>query len=209
MLGPVTAPTPSPLADFYARLDACNQAPPAEQARLENDLWNRFGVERTVFILDMAGFTTKVQKHGLLYFLRKIRYMQSVVTPLLAEWRGDLVKFEADNAYAVFADPLDAARCALRLHATFRDLADGMPDVDNVAVSIGLAGGRILLIPGHDFFGHAVNIASRLGEDIAGHGETYVSAELFADITRDPGLSIQPVQGLGIHAGRLVEAGGT
>ncbi|MBC8040314.1 MAG: adenylate/guanylate cyclase domain-containing protein [Opitutaceae bacterium] len=193
----------APLADFYARLDACNLASLSERAALEADLWARFGTEKTVLILDMAGFTTKVQKHGLLFFLRKIRYMQSVVAPLLAEWRGELVKFEADNAYAVFTRPLDAVHCALHIHEKFQYLADGLPDVDDVVVSIGLAHGRIMLIPGHDFFGDAVNIASRLGEDIAGHRETYVSAELFAYIANDPELAVEPVQGLGMTAGKV------
>lgn len=189
--------TPAPLADFYARLDACNRATHVERAALEAELWERFGTEKTVFVLDMAGFTTKVQKHGLLFFLRKIRYMQSVVAPLLAEWRGTLVKFEADNAYAVFDRPLDAARCALRIHETFQYLADGLPDVDDVVVSIGLARGRILMIPGHDFFGDAVNVASKLGEDIAGHRETYVSMELVPELAAAPDLGIAPSRHVG------------
>ena len=193
----------SPLSDFYARLDACNLATPVEQAALETDLWARFGTEKTVLILDMAGFTVKVQKHGLLFFLRKIRYMQSVVGPLLTEWRGELVKFEADNAYAVFTRPIDAVHCALRIHQTFRELANGLPDVDNVTVSIGLAHGSILLIPGHDFFGDAVNVASRLGEDIAGHHETYVSAEVLAAIGEAPGIAVEHVQILGLPAAKV------
>lgn len=193
----------SALSDFYARLDACNLATPAERTALEAELWKRFGTEKTVFVLDMAGFTTKVQKHGLLFFLRKIRYMQAVVGPLLTEWRGTLVKFEADNAYAVFDHPLDAARCALRIHATFQYLADGLPDVDDVVVSIGLARGRILMIPGHDFFGDAVNVAAKLGEDIAGHRETYVSADLIPELVIAPDLGIDLSQHLGPPGARL------
>jgi adenylate cyclase len=193
----------SPLADFYARLDACNHASPAERAALEAELWERFGTEKTVFVLDMAGFTTKVQKHGLLFFLRKIRYMQSVVAPLLAEWRGTLIKFEADNGYAVFDRPLDAARCALKIHETFQYLADCLPDVDDVVVSIGLAHGRILMIPGHDFFGDAVNVASKLGEDIAGHRETFVSADLVAELSAAPDLALTPSQHIGPPGAQL------
>lgn len=193
----------APLSDFYARIDACNLASPAERGALEADLWARFGTEKTVLILDMAGFTVKVQKHGLLFFLRKIRYMQSVVAPLLAEWRGELVKFEADNAYAAFANPRDAVRCALCIHQKFQYLADGLPDVDDVVVSIGLAHGPILLIPGHDFFGDAVNIASRLGEDIAGHGETYVSAEVLSAMGEDPQIVVERMNILGLPAGKV------
>jgi class 3 adenylate cyclase len=129
--------------------------------------------------------------------------MQTVVGALLKDWRGELVKFEADNAYAIFDRSMDAVHCALRIHETFQELANGMPDVDNVVVSIGLARGRILIIPNHDFFGDAVNIASRLGEDIAGHRETYISAELLDEVAGDPALSVEPVEVLGLKAGRV------
>jgi adenylate cyclase len=195
------------MQEFFARLDACSDSTVEQREVLEVELWDRFGAERTVFILDMAGFTTKVQKYGLLFFLRKIRYMQKLVAPLLKEHHGELIKFEADNAYAVFNRNLDAVHCALKIHETFQYLADGMPDVDDVEVSIGIARGRILWIPDHDFFGDAVNLASKLGEDLAGHCETLVSADLFADIATDPSLKIeqQPfsIAGIALTVGRV------
>lgn len=198
------------LKEFYAQLDACNAATPADEPAREAEVWARFGVDRTVLILDMAGFSVKVQKHGLMYFLRKIRYMQSVVAPLLRHHRGELVKFEADNAFAVFEHAADALACALAIHETFRARADGSPDVDDVLTSIGLARGRILLIPGHDFFGDAVNLACKLGEDVAGAGETWIAADLFAEAAALPGVRIEPVHfalsGIEIPAGKLSRA---
>jgi adenylate cyclase len=199
--------THHPLHEFYACLDACNAAAPADQAALEAALWTRFGVERTVLILDMAGFSVKVRTRGLMYFLRKIRYMQSVVAPLLRHHQGELVKFEADNAYAVFPAASDALACALAIHATFRARSDGDPDVDNVVVSIGLARGRILLIPGHDLFGDAVNLAAKLGEDLAGHDETWIAEELFPEAASLPGVRLETTEvsasGLTFQAGLL------
>lgn len=210
-MSPVTSLSPThALADFYAALDATNAAVPAERAFHEAAVWERFGAERAVLVLDMAGFSSKVQKHGLLFFLRKIRYMQSVVGPLLPRHRGELVKFEADNAYAVFAETGDAIRCALAIHEAFRALADGNPDVDDVVASIGLAHGRILLVPGHDFFGDAVNLAAKLGEDIAGHGETLLAEALIPEAERQPGVRVEhmavTINGLPINAGRLLRA---
>ncbi len=203
----MTTPHRHPLHEFYASLDACNAAALADQAAHEAELWTRFGAERTVLILDMAGFSVKVRTRGLMYFLRKIRYMQSVVAPLLRHHRGELVKFEADNAYAVFPAASDALACALAIHATFRARSDGSPDVDNVVVSIGLAHGRILVIPGHDLFGDAVNLAAKLGEDLAGHGETWISEELFPEAAAMPGVSLATtevsVSGLTFQAGLL------
>ncbi|MBC8008478.1 MAG: adenylate/guanylate cyclase domain-containing protein [Burkholderiales bacterium] len=195
------------LNEFYAQLDVCNAAAPADEPAHEAAIWERFGIERTVLVLDMAGFSVKVQKHGLMYFLRKIRYMQSVVAPLLRHHHGELVKFEADNAYAVFPRAADAIACALDTHAAFSSLADGSPDVDHLDVSIGLARGRILLIPGHDFFGDAVNLASKLGEDVADASETWIAADLFADALAMPGVAVEPttltLSGIEIQAGQI------
>jgi adenylate cyclase len=199
------APT---IQDFYALLDETNTVAPFQQDSHEKMLWARFGVERAVLVLDMAGFSSKVQKHGLLYFLRKIRYMQSVVGPLLTRHAGELVKFEADNAYAVFERAADAIVCAQAIHDAFRTSTDGAPDVDDVTVSIGLSQGRILLIPRHDFFGDAVNLASKLGEDVAGHAETLLSESLIAEAERLPGFRVERlsvgVSGLSLVVGRLL-----
>lgn len=196
------------MQEFYDCLDRCNETTTIEaRATLEAGLWARFGTEQTVLVLDMAGFTTKVQTHGLLFFLRKIRYMQKTVGPLLTQWNGRLVKFEADNVYAVFTSSLDAVRCALSIHEAFHNLTNGLPDVDNVVVSIGIARGRILMIPGHDFFGDAVNLASKLGEDLAGHRETFISADLLADVSGEPGIKVEPldmaVGGIRLAAARV------
>lgn len=199
------------LKEFYAQLDACNAASRADEPAHEEAIWKRFGVERTVLILDMAGFSVKVQKHGLMYFLRKIRYMQSVVGPLLRHHYGELVKFEADNAYAVFAHASDALACALDTHAAFRSRADGSPNVDDVQVSIGLARGRILLIPGHDFFGDAVNLACKLGEDVAEAGETWIAEDLFPEAQALSGVAVEPttfaLSGIELPAGRIRRTG--
>lgn len=195
------------MQEFYGRLDACNDSSPEQREAFEAELWSRFGSEKAVLILDMAGFTTKVQKYGLLFFLRKIRYMQKIVAPLLEQHNGQLVKFEADNAYAVFQHSMDAVNCALAIHDTFQYLANGMPDVDDVVVSIGIAKGRILWIPGHDFFGDAVNLASKLGEDLAGHHETFISQDLFPEVMQNANLTLEVMQinisGITLMAGRV------
>jgi len=195
------------LSEFYALLDACNDPNVSKREEAEARLWSRFGAEKTVLVLDMAGFTTKVQKHGLLFFLRKIRYMQKIVAPILETWKGELVKFEADNGYCVFNNKVDAVYCALEIHQTFADLCNGLPDVDNVQVGIGIAHGKILLIPQHDFFGDAVNLAAKLGEDVADDGETLVSNTLFLEIESQEKLGLEPlnfsVSGLQLEAGRV------
>lgn len=57
-------PDPNDMQEFFDRLDACNDTDPRLRTELESDLWLRFGAVKTVLILDMAGFTAKVQNTG-------------------------------------------------------------------------------------------------------------------------------------------------
>jgi class 3 adenylate cyclase len=47
-----------------------------------------------------------------------------------------------------------------------------------LAVSIGIDWGSMLVLPGEDCFGDAVNVAHKLGEDVAGPGEVLVTDRL-------------------------------
>ena len=78
---------------------------------------------------------------------------------------------EADNLFAVFDDAPAALRAAIAMQRVCTEAAPRHAEHDRVAVAIGVGFGRILDIDGHDFFGHEVNLASKLGEDTASGGE--------------------------------------
>ena len=93
---------------------------------------------------------------------------------------GTPVKFEADNCFAMFPTVDDAIECALSLNTAFDKANEGTPDELDIRVAIGIDFGRILLVDGSDFFGHPVNRASKLGEDLARPGEVLVTIEAAA-----------------------------
>ncbi|MEM7385061.1 MAG: adenylate/guanylate cyclase domain-containing protein, partial [Verrucomicrobiota bacterium] len=57
-----------------------------------------------------------------------------------------------------------------------------------IEVSCGIAFGKVLLLPGFDYFGTAVNRACKLGEDLASAGEIFVTAKA---MDRVPGTPYQ------------------
>ena len=72
---------------------------------------------------------------------------------------------------------------------------------------IGIAQGRALVLPGQDLFGDCVNIAAKLGEDLAQPGEILVAMHAFSRIdTRETyvseGMKVE-VSGLAIEAVRV------
>src|SRR5690606_37857558 len=83
---------------------------------------------------------------------------------------GTLVKAEADNLYCLFDDvegAVEAAREVMRQLATVNPL---LPAGRKLYASIGIGFGDILVLGEEDLFGDEVNLASKLGEDVAQGG---------------------------------------
>jgi len=160
----------------------------ADRDALEQEIWTRFGVERTVLVLDMSGFTRLTAKHGVIHYLAMIRRMQLTAQPIVESFQGKIVKFQADNVYAVFAEPLLAVNACISMIHAFRSTNMLTVDDQDIFISCGIDHGRILLIEDRDFFGSAVNHASKLGEDLARKDEILVTGSAWSLIPRAAGL---------------------
>lgn len=157
---------------FFAMIDRLGTAPAAERARLEAEVWETFGVERAILVLDMSHFSVSVHRGGILPYLALIRRMHALTAPLVAAGGGQVVKYVADNMIAVFADTAAAVATAVRIMQSLP--AGGAPDAFTVA--IGIDYGRLLLIEGADCYGEVVNVACKLGEDLACPREILLTA---------------------------------
>ncbi len=161
---------------FESLLAARNASPGAEaRARIDEQIRERYQRPLAVMIGDMSGFSRITQAHGILHFLGLIQRMRALAAPIVRGHGGSLVKFEADNLYATFPSPDAALDAAIDLHAACESSARD-PD-DTVRMSLGLGFGPVLDIDGVDFYGDQVNLASKLGEDIAEAGEVLVSQD--------------------------------
>ena len=156
----------------------------AKREAIERMLWDEYGREAAVLVLDMSGFSQLTHRFGLVHYLSMVRRMQLTADPIVRGCGGTPVKFEADNCFAMFPTVDDAIACAFALNAAFDAANVATPDELDIRVAIGIDHGRILLVDGNDFFGHPVNRASKLGEDLARPGEVLVAAEAMA-LSRD------------------------
>lgn len=152
----------------------------AKRQAIDRLLWDEYGREATVLVLDMSGFSQLTHRFGLVHYLSMVRRMQLTADPIVRGCGGTPVKFEADNCFAMFPTVDDAIACAFALNAAFDAANVATPDELDIRVAIGIDHGRILLVDGNDFFGHPVNRASKLGEDLARPGEVLVAAEAMA-----------------------------
>ena len=150
---------------------------------IEQQLWREFGAERAVLVMDMSGFSELCERHGIVHYLSMVKRMQVTAEPIIGKYHGALVKFEADNCYATFPDVDGALRAALELNAAFHAANEATPDELDIRISCGIDYGQILVLHGRDFYGHAVNRACKLGEDVAAAGEILITAEAAAKLS--------------------------
>lgn len=180
--GPVPAPRmdhrlPDAFSDLLLRYS--QQAEPAERAAIEARLWREYGCERAVLVVDMSGFSELTHRHGIVHYLSMVRRMQLTAEPIITGFEGVILKFEADNAFAMFPTVCAAVHAAVELNAAFAHANRLTPDELDIRIACGIDAGPILVVDQRDFFGDAVNIASKLGEDLAQPGEILLSERAF------------------------------
>lgn len=148
----------------------------AEKAEaIREGVIDKFGVEGTVFISDMASFSSTSRKRGVCHFLKLIHRARRTIAPIVAANNGKLLKCEADNCYAFFKTPDDAIRASFEINAALFESNRTFELDEHIFLSVGIDYGRVLLIDDTDYFGDPVNTASKLGEDLAIHAETLVT----------------------------------
>jgi adenylate cyclase len=131
---------------------------------------------------------------------RLLGRFEGLASDITTEAGGSVVKLIGDEAMLVFSTPDEAAQGAI-------ELVDACAVGDLPSARAGLSLGPILA-RGGDYFGHAVNIASRL-VDVA-PPDTVLADDRFVEAIADnPALAIEPhghkrLKGLGsVHASRL------
>ncbi|MCE9585828.1 adenylate/guanylate cyclase domain-containing protein [Candidatus Uhrbacteria bacterium] len=148
---------------------------PEKTKALDSKIKKSFEQTRTIFILDMSGFSKAVQRYGIIHFLAMIQRMRRIVKPVVARFDGVVIKFEADNCFAVFPNPEKALSASLQIHHDL-EIANLMTDdMSDVHVSIGIGHGPVLLFC-EDMYGNELNLASKLGEDVAERGEILLTS---------------------------------
>ena len=172
-----------------------SQAPgDLERKEIEEVIWKQYGSERTVLVLDMSGFSLLTRRYGVVHYLSMVWRMQETARPIIHDHKGSLVKFEADNGFAVFPDPENGIRAAIAMNSAFEKENAGFAKEYDIRIACGLDHGRILLQEGRDFFGDAVNVASKLGEDLAGPGEILVAKSAMDRLPEGAGFSGETVE---------------
>lgn len=159
-----------------------------ERHQIEETLWDDYGAEYAVFILDMSGFSLLTRKYGIVHYLSMVRRMQLTTEPIVKSYGGFMIKYEADNCFAVFPEPLSAVNAAIAMQHAFGAANLLTSDDLDIHISCGIDFGKILIIGHEDCFGDPVNRASKIGEDLAAAGEVLITKEALEMIPAEAGI---------------------
>ena len=171
---------------------------------IEDEIWQEFGEEHAVFVLDMSGFSLLTRKYGIVHYLSMVKRMQLTTEPIIESFGGSVIKYEADNCFALFPTPRSAINAAVAMQHAFHTSNMLTSDDLDIYISCGIDYGRILVVDNKDCFGDAVNRASKLGEDVASAGEVLVTKEAMGKLPSETEIKAREmdisISGINIQA---------
>src|SRR5262245_16558646 len=155
---------------------------PERRAEIAQNLEDTFGQCKAVLALDMSGFSRTTQQHGIISFLLMIHQMQLICRPCVEQFGGTVIKTDADDLFCLFETVSDAVRASREIITRLNAANAGLPADRQLYVAFGIGYGRILNIGNEDIFGDEMNLACKLGEDIAERGEILLTPAAQAEL---------------------------
>jgi class 3 adenylate cyclase len=164
-----------------------------ERRQIEESLWEEYGAQYAVFVLDMSGFSLLTRKYGIVHYLSMVRRMQLTTEPIVKSYNGSMIKYEADNCFAVFPDSLSAVHAAIAMQHAFTASNMLTPDDFDIHIACGIDYGKLLIVGHKDCFGDPVNRASKMGEDLAAAGEVLITKEAMETIPASANIQAKEI----------------
>ena len=150
---------------------------PEQRASLAAQIDQEFGRTLTVLVIDSLGFSRATRLKGIVHALAVLGRLERLVRPVIERYGGRLLRTEADTSFVVFPDTPAALRCAEAILDEIGVANELLPDLDDLCVAMGIGYGRVLVIGSDDLYGDEMNLACKLGEDLAHRGEILLTAQ--------------------------------
>jgi class 3 adenylate cyclase len=129
---------------------------------------------------DEAGTLARVKAHRI-----------ELAEPLIAEYRGRVVKLTGDGALVEFGSAVDAVECAVAIQNGMAEREAAEAEERRVRYRIGINIGDIVLEDG-DIFGDGVNVAARL-EGLAEPGGICIARNVHDQVKAKLDLAFEPM----------------
>jgi adenylate cyclase len=142
----------------------------ADRAALDRAHADRLFCRRAVVFTDCADFTVRTLRDGILHFLMVFEEAAAGTAAVVRRTGGSVLKVEADSLLILYPTVAGACRGVRAIEAFLRRFNGPRPPREQARFSYGIGYGDVLDLDA-DAFGAEVNLASKIGEDLARPGE--------------------------------------
>jgi class 3 adenylate cyclase len=146
-------------------------------AALDKRINAECGAELTVVSCDSSGFSKKTHEHGIIEFMDNMVKCHDALEKIVGRHGGVTLSNKADNLMLIFDEPAAAAACSIEMHRWLKKRNKGLPEHKKYNICVGIHHGSLLRFA-DDAYGPAVNVAFKLGEDVAAKDELLVSGQV-------------------------------
>ena len=136
--------------------------------------WPALTRREAVVFTDTADFTVRTLRDGILHFLMSFDRVATAARKVVRASGGRVVKVEGDSLLLTFDDVAAACAGVRALERMLRGYNHGVPANERFRFSYGIGFGELVQVDG-DRFGLELNLASKLGEDLAKPGEALLT----------------------------------
>ncbi len=159
------------------------RVPAVERAAFDREVLRSLGRPRAVVFTDTADFTIRSVRDGILHFMMSFTAAADQAARLVAAHGGEVVKMEGDSLLLRFDGVAAACRAVRDMEVLLRRFNRGRAASERVRFSYGIGWGVVVDLE-DDLFGLEVNLASKLGEDLARPGEALLTPAAVAALDR-------------------------
>ncbi len=156
---------------------------PARRPTFDCKSWPALTRREAVVFTDTADFTVRTLRDGILHFLMSFDRVAARARTVVRAGGGRLVKVEGDSLLLTFDDATSACAGVDAMEAMLRRFNRGAPENERFRFSYGIGYGDLVQVDG-DRFGLELNLASKLGEDLAKPGEALLTPSAAASLGR-------------------------
>jgi len=149
---------------------------------MRKELWQNFGGQYATLVLDCCQFTRVTQESGIVHFLICLLKMNDLIKPIFEKYGCLSFRSEEDNIYAEFKTANQALAASREANHAVKSAKLMLNENEPFQICIGIGYGNVLCTQNNGVFGDEMNLASKLGEDIAEGEEILLTEAAFASI---------------------------
>ena len=142
--------------------------------KMDASIWERSSCEMTVVVCDSSGFSKKTHKYGIIDFLDNFTKCHDEFAKTIKKYNGRTISTKADNFISIFNKTEDAVNFAIKMLEYLKKRNKKVSDGKQFNLCAGIHYGKFLKLT-DDIYGAVVNVAFKLGEDIAGKDDIFLT----------------------------------